>query len=73
MITIKLSPTVGTYDKSLFTEDLLEDTITFTVENLTPSKIFRVCGYSNNWLKMHGYPMIRKRTLFLASYPTKPR
>lgn len=56
--------TAGTYDKFLFTDDLLDDTITFTVENLTPSKIFRACGLSNNWLKMHGYPMIRRRAFF---------
>ena len=48
------------------------DTFSFTV-NISKSQVFRICGYSNNWLKMHGYPMIRERTLFLASYPTKPR
>ena len=39
------------------------DSFSFTV-NISKSQVLRLCGYSNNWLKMHGYPMIRKRALF---------
>ena len=48
------------------------ESFSFTV-NISKSQVLRLCGCSNNWLKMHGYPMIRKRALFLASNPTKPR
>ncbi len=35
------------------------ESFSFTV-NISKSQVLRLCGYSNNWLKMHGYPMIRR-------------
>ena len=37
--------------------DVLE--FSFTA-HISPSKLLYVSGKSNNWLKMHGYPMIRR-------------
>lgn len=37
--------------------DVLE--FSFTA-HISPSKLLHVYGKSNNWLKMHGYPMIRR-------------
>jgi hypothetical protein len=39
--------------------------------HISPSKLLRVYGKSNNWLKMHGYPMIRRRAFFQALKSTK--